>query len=109
MRRFQQLSDKLLADYTTLKVRKTNGTRKLIGNITVNQPIDNTFDMEVTAFVKQGGEYRQMPYKLVKKPFCDFVREDTMFYEEACNYSDFVYPPQCPFEVVSCFVSVFLV
>lgn len=85
-----------------MKVRKVNGARGIYGNITLNQPIDNSLTLEVVALKKQGNEYRQLDYKFEKKPFCDFVTEYTIVYEnnQATHYTDF--PSQCPVNAVSC-------
>lgn len=96
----EQLSDTTYADYSGLKVRKHNGTRKMYGNVTFKVPIDNTFTREMVSFIKQGGEYRLLPYKFPSMPFCAFLQNDVFFYEEVCNYTDFIYPAPCPFEAV---------
>jgi hypothetical protein len=51
-------------------------------------------------YLKQGGEYRLLPYKLPKKPLCDFVNEDAFFLPKAVNVSEIRFPMACPFEVV---------
>ena len=51
-------------------------------------------------YLKQGGEYRELPYKLPKKPICDFVNEDSFFIPKTVNVSDITLPFSCPMKVV---------
>jgi hypothetical protein len=91
--------DKSIVDLTYLKIRKINKTRMIIGNITVNTPIDDSFIMGVLAFVKQGNEYRKMPYRIPPKKMCQFIKDDDYFYEELTQKSSLPMPAPCPFEV----------
>lgn len=99
--------NKSLIDYTDLKVRKVGGERKLFGNVTFHIPMDNSFDVERYAYMKQGGEYRRLPFKIVKKKFCDFFVEEKLFYPDFVKVSDFP-PPDitlCPLKNVRSFSS----
>lgn len=70
-------------DWSTIKVRKLNKTHHgLIGNLTHRVPLDNSYEGQLTIFIKQGGEYRKLPYRLPKKNYCDYIKDDTYFYPE---------------------------
>lgn len=94
--KIEQLDEPTYVDYTQLHVKKVNKTRKLFGNTTYHIALDNTYTCEALVYMKQGGEYRLMPYKLKKKAICDFYTEDTMFYAEMCQYSTWKVPFECP-------------
>lgn len=88
-------------DWTNFKVRKVNKTaRGLFGTAMHNIAIDNTYKAEVLISVKQGGEYRSMPYRLPKKGFCDFIEGETYFYPDIAKVSDFPKPLNCPMRKV---------
>lgn len=53
--------------------------------------------------MKQGGEYRLLPYKLPKKPVCKFANEDKFFLPKTANVSEITFPMACPLEVVKIF------
>lgn len=63
-------------------------------------PIDDSFLLDVTVFVKQGGAYRIMPYKPPKSGFCSFIRDDKYVYPDLVTVSDFPDPFLCPFPSV---------
>lgn len=92
----EQLSDNKYVDYSGLYVKKVNKTKKLFGNTTYHIDLDNTFFIGATVYMKQGGEYRLMPFKLKKKEICDFYNEDKFFYDEMCKFSDWEIPFKCP-------------
>lgn len=81
-----------------MKVRKVNGTRKLFGYVVYHIPVGNDFDAEGFAYIKQGGEYRRLPFKVPKKKFCDFFFQELYFYPEFRKVSDFPPPDYkyCP-------------
>ena len=54
-------------------------------------------------YLKQGGEYRLLPFKLPKKALCDFVNEDIYFLPKAVNVTDITFPVSCPLETVKWF------
>jgi hypothetical protein len=58
--------------------------------------LDNTYSAEIEAFVKQGGEYRMLPYKKSKRGVCDFYKDDTYFYPDLAAATDFPFPFECP-------------
>lgn len=55
----------------------------------LNRTFDNSILVGVEAFQKQGGEYRILPYRFEKKPFCKFWEEDIYIYEDLSAMSDF--------------------
>lgn len=88
-------------DLTDVKVKKVNKTsRALFGKAVYHVDIDDTYDIETKAFVKQGGEYRQSPFTIKKQQYCKFFQEDTFYYPEVTKVSDFPLPHPCPFEKV---------
>lgn len=77
MDRFEVLYQNLsYSDFSQLKVRKVNKVRSLVGEIKFFVPFGNDITIEAKAYKKQGGEYRQMPYKFPPMPFCDFLIQD---------------------------------
>lgn len=96
----EQLDEPTYVDYSKLKVRKVNGTRKIFGNVTCHIPLDNTYLCEALVYIKQGGQYRLMPYKLPKKGVCDVHNEDKYFYPDLVAASDFPMPYPCPLPTV---------
>jgi hypothetical protein len=86
-------------DASNFKVRKTivNGTktRSLSGPLIINQPLDQTYLMEVNMYKKQGGEYRLMPYKLPMRTFCDFLNTDVSFIPAWMENSNMTRPVGC--------------
>lgn len=45
--------------------------------------------IEAAVFVKQGGEYRLMPYRITPSPFCSFCGNDSYVYPDLAKNSDF--------------------
>lgn len=76
-------------DFAGIKVRKVNKTRVLVGDIKIFQDFGDDIIAETIAFVKQGGEYRLMPYKVGKIPFCQLLQKDVYFYKKLTEKSDF--------------------
>ncbi|CAO1407950.1 unnamed protein product [Diamesa serratosioi] len=56
----------------------------------------NEYDLFVVLFKKQGNEYKKTPYKIGPKKFCDFLRDEKMFYPDIRAVSDFPSPETCP-------------
>ena len=90
-----------LMDWTKLKTKKKNKTQKMVGPLIFHTKIDNSYLVEITVFLKQGGEYRLMPYKLPKKGVCDFISSDEYFIDELAQNSNFSDPMQCPIRKVN--------
>lgn len=93
--KIEQLNEPTYAD-PKLYLKKVNKVRKIFGNATWHIAIDNTFMAERLLYMKQGGEYRRLPYKLPKQGFCDFHNDDKNFYPDLAAHSDFEVPFQCP-------------
>jgi hypothetical protein len=81
-----------------LKIRKINKTRVFVGSFAVLVPLDNTFSVAAHLFVKQGNEYRKLPYRSPKKPLCEFYQSDIFFMQDFCEKSNLTYPVPCPIE-----------
>lgn len=96
----EQLNDRTFFDYSNLKIRKVNKTRQVIGNVTYNIPLDDTFVSSISIYIKQGNQYRLMPYKLPKKPNSEFYNDDKIFYPEIAAVSDLPFPYPNPLPVV---------
>lgn len=89
-----------LITHSNLKIREEEGVRKLFGTAVIHISIGNNYDVEGFSYIKQGGEYGQLPFKIPKKKFCDFFFEDIFFYPDFQKVSDFP-PPNfdfCPLE-----------
>ncbi|KAL7010912.1 hypothetical protein ACKWTF_014010 [Chironomus riparius] len=94
---FEVLTDRLeelennnqLFDFSGLKVRKVNKTRSFIGDIVLINPLGDDIFLEIAAYIKQGGEYRLMPYRIPPSPFCSFCANDTYVYPDLSRNSDF--------------------
>lgn len=63
----------------------------------------NDFGAEGFAYIKQGGEYRRLPFKVPKKKFCDFFFDEPYFYPDFQKSTDFPPPGKdnCPLKNVS--------
>lgn len=66
--------------------------------------------VETAAFVKQGGEYRLMPYRITPNPLCKFCAEDKYVYPDLAKGSDFPedIESECPLQPVSLCTLTFL-
>lgn len=83
-------------DFSDLKVRKMNKTtRGIFGKMVIHTELDNSYIASVKVFVKQGGEYRALPYK-VQKAICDFCNEDEFLFPDLVAASDIPMPMPCP-------------
>jgi hypothetical protein len=87
-----------LWDWTGIKVRKIPGTktRGLYGHIVNRGRIDNTFKFLCKLHVKQGGEYRLMPFKLMPQSICDAANNEKHFIPDFVKVSNFTQPIECP-------------
>jgi hypothetical protein len=85
-------------DVRNVKVKKVPGTktRGLYGWTTFHGTIDNSFKAFCNIYVKQGGEYRLMPFKLLPQPICDFVNSEKTYVPEFVKVSNFTQPWSCP-------------
>ncbi|KAL7014671.1 hypothetical protein ACKWTF_016052 [Chironomus riparius] len=76
-------------DWSDVKVKKINKTRSIVGEVTFHQAVGNEIMLDGVAYVKQGGEYRVMPYKKPKKPLCQFFEDNDYVYPKLAEASDF--------------------
>lgn len=91
-------------DATAIKVKKLNKTtRGFYGQVVVKVPIDEKYDLEANAFVKQGGEYRLMPFKLRRTNLCKAAKDDIYFYPDFAVAANFPLPFECPLPAVCLF------
>jgi hypothetical protein len=90
-------------DITNLKVRKVPGskTRGVFGLAVFRGYIDNTNTATINIYIKQGGEYRLMPFKISSQPVCDSMKEDKYFMPEVAKVSNVTIPVPCPLTPVS--------
>ena len=85
-----------------VRVRKVNRTHHLIiGNFTMHVNQGNEYEFFAFMYIKQGNEYKKTAYKLGPKKFCDFVREEILFYPHIHATSDFPSLETCPWPKVS--------
>jgi hypothetical protein len=92
-----------LIDNTGVSVKRVNKTKiRAISGVSVHKiPLDDSIKVHVQFYVKQGGEYRKLPYNLPEKGFCKFQNEDEYIYKNFAASSDFPYPLICPLPAVS--------
>ena len=85
-----------------MRVRKVNRTHHLlIGNLTMYVNQGNDYAFFGVLYKKQGNDYKKTPYKMGPKKFCDFLREDKIFYPSLLADSDFPTIETCPWPSVS--------
>lgn len=96
IQRLEQVNEISYVDFSKLYLRKVNKTRMVFGNSSLFVEVDNKVMVETNVHVKQGGEYRRMPYRLPKQGACDLLKGDKFFYEELTKFSDWIYPYPCP-------------
>ena len=89
-----------------MKVKKINKTRSVVGEVIIYQPLGNEIIVEGRGFMKQGGEYRQMPYRFPQTPMCQFYENDAYVYPELAEKSDFpkTVEGNCPLKEVRCII-----
>jgi hypothetical protein len=101
----KQISGFEFADWSGVRVRKINKTAKaIVGTIQIHAPdLNNKNSIEVQLYRKQGGQYRQLPFKSENTPACDAVNADAFFYPDVVKHSDLLRPMPCPFPQVDFF------
>ncbi|KAL7015790.1 hypothetical protein ACKWTF_016680 [Chironomus riparius] len=99
----QIFADEKYTDWTGVKVKKLNKTRSVIGDVIIYQPLGDEIIVEGRGFMKQGGEYRQMPYRFPQTPMCQFYANDAYVYPELADKSDFpkTLEGNCPLKAVN--------
>lgn len=76
-------------------------TRGIFGTIIYHVADDDSFLLESIIYIKQGGEYRRMPFKLAKKGCCSAIQDDEIIYPDLVAVSDFPKQFPCPFPSVT--------
>lgn len=95
--RCEQLSGFKITDFRDMRVIKINKTTRGFKGTTVQHvALDNSYEVTAVFFKKQGGEYRNLPYRLPTSPFCTYMNEDTFAIPEVAAASDMVLPLPCP-------------
>ncbi|CAO1414374.1 unnamed protein product [Diamesa tonsa] len=80
-----------------VRVKKVNRTHHLIiGNFTMYVDQGNDYEFYGLLYKKQGNEYKKTPYKVGPNKFCDFLRDEKMFYPNILATSDFPSTDICP-------------
>lgn len=75
--RIEQIqSDPEYIDISSVKVRRFNKSRIMVGQFDIRKPIGNEVLVEIISYKKQGNEFRLQPYKLTPKPLCDLLIND---------------------------------
>lgn len=92
----QTKGDSSIIDFTDLKVVKLNRTRGISGKAIYHVPLDESFLGESIIAIKQGGEYRLLPFHLEKQALCRAIGK-SYAYPDLVAASDFPNPAQCPF------------
>lgn len=90
-------------DYSQIAIKRVNKTkvRGVFGSFTYHTPLDNTYKIQIEFYLKQGGEYPKLPFKLAEKRVCDFYREEEYTYAEFSQSSNLPMPLPCPIPTVS--------
>lgn len=91
-----------ILDTSSLKVRKVNRTRSVIGEFILYEQFGDETELEVNCFVKQGGGYNELPYKLPKSSLCPVLRSKEPCYQRIVKASDLPEDirTQCVFVVI---------
>lgn len=96
----KQLTDTKYGDVTGLKLRKIDGTRKLVGPWIYHFPINNSVIVHASMLQHTGAGYQVQPFKITKG-FCDYHAMDLLDFQLLAANSDFPYPIPCPLPNVS--------
>ncbi|KAL7014669.1 hypothetical protein ACKWTF_016050 [Chironomus riparius] len=85
----QIYADKKYTDWSGVKIKKINKTRSMFGEVVFYQALGNEIMIQGNGYMKQGGEYKQMPYRVPKTPLCQFFDDDVYVYPKLAEKSDF--------------------
>lgn len=100
--RFEQASGWDFTDFSLVRVKRLNKTaRAIFGILQQKVAADDTHLVSFELSLKQGGQYRKLPYKLPPKGFCSFINEDIYIYPELSKASDIPWPLSCPLPIVN--------
>ena len=95
-------NDENYVNLDNVRVKKVNRTHHLlIGNFTMHVNQGNEYEFFGVLYKKQGNEYKKTPYKIGPKKFCDFLRDEKMFYPDIQASSDFPSVETCPWPSVT--------
>ena len=95
-------NDERYLNLDSLRVKKVNRTHHLIiGNLTMYVNQGNDYELYGLLYKKQGNDYKKTPYKVGPNKFCDFLRDEKMFYPEVLTVSDFPSIDTCPWPSVT--------
>lgn len=98
----QTIFDPDYVDARDIKVKKMNRTtRGVFGNLISFVPLDDSYAIDINVFIKQGGQYKKIPFKPPTKTLCKFLMEDEYFYEELAAVSNYPFPFKCPLPIVT--------
>ncbi|CAO1384155.1 unnamed protein product [Diamesa hyperborea] len=90
-------NDNTYINLDNVRVKKVNRTHHLlIGNFTLFINQGNEYEFFALLYKKQGNEYKKTPYKVGPNKFCDFLRDEKMFYPGVLAASDFPSIETCP-------------
>ena len=70
--------------------------RGIFGPVKLHGYIDNSFALRIEMYIKQGGEYRLMPFKIQNDHICDAYNGDSFFMPKIAEASNFTLPLPCP-------------
>lgn len=100
LEKFDQVGTTDYVDVTTMKVRRNGKSRQLFGKLIYKQPINDSVQVKLSAYMKTGSGWNLLPYK-IDKPACAFFSGDQYFYPEIVKKSNL--PPKlpCPIPTVS--------
>ena len=95
-------NDNKYINLDNVRVKKVNRTHHLlIGNFTLFIDQGNEYEFFAILYKKQGNDYKKTPYKVGPNKFCDFLRDEKMFYPGVLAASDFPSVDTCPWPKVS--------
>jgi hypothetical protein len=88
-----------VADYSNVKYKKVNRSSYIItGSPEFLRDLDDSVTVGMELYKFQGNEYKKTPFKLPKKPFCQFTKNDVYFYKSLVSQSTI--PEGCPVKKV---------
>jgi hypothetical protein len=95
--RVEQGQQSEYVDASKVTIRKANGTRRVFGFLKITKTLEEDFWIEFNLYVKRGGQYQLMPYKVRPQSFCEFVEQDTYDFNKQVRESSNMTPSlNCP-------------
>jgi hypothetical protein len=71
------------------------------GPWTIHGLVDDSFKVKGTFYLKQGGEYRLMPFTVPESDVCSAINNDQFAIPQIVEHSNFTLPVECPISNVS--------